>query len=83
MIEITFEINGKKVDPKNIRNELERALYETVVEEIEEKIINIRDPKTGEHPKIKVVGKSLDKLTFEITASSEALIARTKKALKF
>ena len=81
MIDVSFEINGRKVRPGQIANELERAMLESVRDEIVRKVGNIRDPKTGEQPKIKVKGRSLDKLSFEVTGSEE-LIQRVTKALR-
>ena len=81
MIDVSFEINGRKVRPGQIANELERAMLESVRDEIVRKVGNIRDPKTGERPKIKVKGRSLDKLSFEVTGSEE-LIQRVTKALR-
>ena len=81
MINVSFEINGRKVRPGQIANELERAMLESVRDDIVRKVSNIRDPKTGERPKIKVKGRSLDKLSFEVTGSEE-LIQRVTKALR-
>ena len=80
MIDISFEINGRKVNPSRVSNELENALMDSIKDEVTQKVRGIRDPKTGERPKIKVKGRSIDKLSFEISGS-EDLVARVRKAL--
>ncbi len=81
MIDITFEINGRKVDPRKIGDALERAVYDSVIKQITQKVGNIRDPKTGKRPKIKVKGRNLDNLSYEISGSEE-LIEKVKQKLK-
>ena len=80
MIDISFEINGRKVNPSRVSNELENALMDSIKDEVTQKVRGIRDPKTGERPKIKVKGRSIDKQSFEISGS-EDLVARVRKAL--
>ena len=80
MIDISFEINGRKVNPNQMGNALEQALLSSIKDEVTKKVRSIRDPKTGERPKIKVKGRSIDKLSFEISGS-EDLVARVRKAL--
>ena len=80
MIDISFEINGRKVNPNQMGNALEKALLSSIKDEVTQKVRSIRDPKTGERPKIKVKGRSIDSLSFEISGS-EDLVARVRKAL--
>ena len=80
MIDISFEINGRKGNPNQIGNALEQALLSSIKDEVTQKVRSIRDPKTGERPKIKVKGRSIDSLSFEISGS-EDLVARVRKAL--
>lgn len=81
MIDISFEINGRKVRPNLIGNELEKAVLESVRKEIIRKVGAIRDPVTGQPPKIKVTGKGLDNLTFEVSGS-EQLVEMVKLKLR-
>jgi len=59
MIDITFEINGRKVDPNLIGDALERALFKQVRGNLAKKIAAVRDPDTGERPRLTVRGHSL------------------------
>ena len=80
MIEITFEINGRKVNPNRIGDALEAAVLDSVRKQIIDKVSSIRDPLTGEQPKIKVKGRTLSNLTFEITGSEE-LVRQVREKL--
>lgn len=82
MLEVTVQLNGKKIDPKRLSNEIEKAALAHVITSVEAKLRNIKDPETGERPKVKIVGRSLDKLEFQISASSDELRRRAVDALK-
>lgn len=80
MLEISFEINGRKVNPSQLSNELERAVAQSVRDKLTSAVGNVRDPKTGEHPRLRVKGRGLDDLSIEIEGSPE-LIAEVKRRL--
>jgi hypothetical protein len=80
MIDIEFKLNGRKVRPNDIANELERATLKQVQDNIAQKLRGIRDPETGEAPKVTVKGRGLNDLSFEVSGS-EALIAEVKRRL--
>lgn len=80
MLDVSFEINGRKVCPNQVVSSLERAILESVKKEILQKVGQIRNPKTGERPRIRVNGRSLDKLSFKVSGSDD-LIKRVKQKL--
>lgn len=82
MIDISFEINGRKVSPRNIGNALESALLQSVQESITKSVGSARCPKHGQKPKIKVKGRKLNSLNFEVSGCCEQLIETVKKKLK-
>ena len=53
MIDISFEINGRKVSPRNIGNALEAAVLQSVQESIKKSVGSARCPTHGQAPKIK------------------------------
>ena len=71
MIEINFEIGGKTVRPNNIKNTLEKQMMQLTTEHIKKQLSGIKDPVTGERPKVIAKGKSLDRLSFEVHGSEE------------
>lgn len=46
MINLTFEINGCRVDPNRIGDALERAVFQQVRDGIAKKIRDVRDPES-------------------------------------
>lgn len=80
MINLTFEINGRKVDPNRIRDALERAVYQQVRDSMVKKLRDVRDPDTAELPQVIVKGRNLDNLKIEVKGS-DALIAEVKRRL--
>jgi hypothetical protein len=81
VIEIKYEINGRRVSPNNIGSALEKALLQSIGKQIQSKVGNIRDPKTGEKPKITVKGRDLNNLSFDVSGSPE-LIELVKRKLR-
>tara|TARA_R110002096_G_scaffold150917_3_gene313048 strand:+ start:7951 stop:8199 length:249 start_codon:yes stop_codon:yes gene_type:complete len=82
MIDISFEINGRKVSPRNMSNALEAAVLQSVQESIKKTVGSARCPTHGQTPKIKVKGRKLDSLSFEVSGCCDQLIETVKKKLK-
>jgi len=80
MIDIEFSIGGRKIRPNQIAGELERAMFMEVRDNIAKKLRSVRDPETGQAPKIVVKGRSLAELTFEVSGS-ESVIEEVKRRL--
>ena len=68
MVDITFEINGKKGKPGSFGDVLSKAVLENVEDKIRAEILTARCPVHGEKPKIKVKGKNISELRIEATA---------------
>ena len=82
MIDISFEINGRKVSPRSMGNALESALLQSMQESITKSVGSARCPDHGQRPKIKVNGRNLDSLSFEVSGCCDQLINTVKKKLK-
>lgn len=80
MINLTFEINGRRVDPNRIGDALERAVFQQVRDSIVKKLRDVRDPDTGKAPQVTVKGRSLDDLKIDVKGS-DAVIAEVKRRL--
>ena len=74
MIDISFEVNGKKVSTHNIGNVLESAVLKSVQESITTTVGSTRCPEHGQKPTIKVNGRNLDSLNYEISGCCDQLI---------
>jgi len=81
MVKVEFKLNGRSVRPNDIANQLEKAMVKQVQDGITKKLRNVRDPETGAAPTVKVVGRSLDNLSFEVMGSP-ALIEEVKRRLR-
>jgi len=82
MIDISFEINGRKVSPRNMGDALESAMLQSVQDSIAKSVGSARCPEHGQKPKIKVKGRNLDSLTFEVSGCCDSLIDEVKRKLK-
>lgn len=82
MIDISFEVNGRKVSPRSMGNALESALLQSVQETITRSVGSARCAQHGQRPKIKVKGRKLDSLSFEVSGCCDQLIDTVKKKLK-
>lgn len=80
MLTITFEIDGRRVSPDNLKDALERSILAATEDNIRSKLAGLRDPETGEFPVVTIHGRSLDNLSMKVTGS-EKLIAQVKARL--
>ena len=78
MLDISFEINGRKVNPNNVKDVLESAILSQVAESIKKSVGNLRCAEHGQSPKIKVKGRNLDNLSFNISGCCEDLIEKVR-----
>lgn len=82
MIDIHFEINGKRIRPDQIGDALEQMVLKDIQESIKKKIGSIRCLEHGSAPKIICSGPSLDRLSFKVSGCCEKLIESVKEKLK-
>ena len=81
MIEVSFEIGGRQVRPSQIKDSLERAVFEQMRDRLVRQVGDIRDPQTGIRPKLRVKGRSLDDRRIEVEGSPR-LIEEVKHRLR-
>ena len=81
MIDISFEINGKKVNADRVGNALEAEALKNISGQIKDKLRGIKCPEHGKAPKLIVKGRNLDNLSFEVAGCCDALIERVKEKL--
>lgn len=82
MIDVSFEIGGKKVHPNNIGDALEKALLGEITSNIKKAIGSVKCSEHGNSPSVKVKGRSLDKLSFEVGGCCQGLIDTALKKLQ-
>lgn len=82
MIDIEFEVGGCKVSSRNLGNALERAVLQSIQDDVSMKLRSLVCPEHGQRPKVKAKGHSLDSLSFELAGCCERAIEAAKKKLK-
>ncbi len=82
MIDITYEINGRKVNPNSFGNAIEQAVLGQIADHIKKAVGSVRCPEHHQAPKIKVKGRNLDNLSFEVSGCCEKLIEKVTQKLK-
>lgn len=81
MIDISFEVNGRKVAPNNMGNALETAMLNSIKDSVSKSVGAVRCAEHGQSPKIKAKGRSIDSLNLEVTGCCDALIEQVKKKI--
>ncbi len=81
MIDISFEVNGRKVSPNNMGNAIEAAMLSSIKDSVSQSVGSIRCAEHGQKPKIKAKGRSIDSLSLEVTGCCDALIEQVKKKI--
>jgi len=82
MIDISFEIDGKTVEPESMKDVLDITFMKHIRESIENSIAAIRCPKHGGKPSIIVKGKDLDTLRYEVSGCCKDFINEVYNQLK-
>jgi hypothetical protein len=80
VLKIGFEINGCQVDGNDIGTLFEQAILKGIRNQIQSKLMGVRDPETGEFPTVVVRGRDWDHLSIEVTGSKK-LVALCKERL--
>ena len=82
MFEIKFQVGGRTVNPKNMKDALEGAILESVQSSIRKSVGSVRCSEHGASPKVLVKGRNLDSLEFEVSGCCDTLIEQVKRKLK-
>lgn len=70
-MDVAITINGKPATEANIRNELEKAVFDAAVASVKEKIASVITPTEAQEITVDVKGSSVDNLSFEIKGPEE------------
>jgi len=81
MMKISFELNGRKINPNQIGKEIEKAVFENVQKSIIKSVGSIHCKTHGKTPSIKVKGRSVEKLNFDVSGCCEDIIDQVRKKL--
>lgn len=82
MIDITYEINGKKINTTSFGSAIEQATLNQLSEHIKKAVGSVRCPEHHQTPKIKVKGRNLENLSFEVSGCCKQIIEKVTQELK-
>jgi hypothetical protein len=78
---LSFEINGRAVDPDGLEHALGKSVLTTIRRSIHRRVGALRCPTHGSAAKLLISGNSLGNLTWEARGCCPALVALIKKKL--
>ena len=85
MISVSFEINGRKVNPNQAGKAMKDAIESTVIAQIQttiqKKLGSLRCAEHGQSPKVVFKGRSFDRLESHISGCCEAVIEEARRRL--
>ena len=82
MIKLEVRLNGKKIKPENLKNEIEKDLLRTMIDSIRKPIKGMRCKIHGEAPKVTVSGKSLKNLSVQVGGCCQEFIDEVTKKIE-
>jgi hypothetical protein len=82
MIDVTFEIGGRKVSPNRLGDEVEKAILSEVAGNVKKALGSVTCPEHGQRPKVIVKGRNIKKLSWEVTGCYQKLIDTAMRKLK-
>lgn len=80
MLEISFELNGRRIRPDEFGDALEGMVIKQIEERFRTLLGDVRDPQTGEPLRLTLQGSSLDDLEMKIEGT-EAAVAEAERRL--
>lgn len=82
MIEIKFEINGKTIDPKNIKDVILKTSLGVIKDHLIKKVGSVKCPEHGSEAKIIAKGRDISNLSFMISGCCQKLVDEINRKLK-
>ena len=82
MIDVHWEIDGRRVSPSQVGNALEQSIYKQLAESLKKELSSVRCPEHGQRPTVVFKGKRGKELSFEIKGCCEQLIDKATAAVK-
>jgi hypothetical protein len=82
MFEIQFRIDGHRVEPGQIANEVERAILAQISDSIKKQVGSVRCPDHGKPAAIVATGHTLSDLKLEVSGCCSKLIEMVQQRLR-
>lgn len=81
MVDVTFQINGRKFQPNQVEDALTKAILANVAEQIKKNVGSVTCPHHGKSPQIIGKGKSIENLSSEVSGCCDSLVLAVKQKL--
>jgi hypothetical protein len=82
MTEIKFELNGKRVELRNLGSALRAEMQKSVERQVQEAARSCRCPVHGQVAKVKPKGGLAGSMSFEVEGCCDEAIERVKRRLR-
>lgn len=81
MVEVSLILNGKKVNPNNMQDALEEAVFQDISESIKKELASVKCSEHNQYPKILINGRDFKSLSFEISGCCDKFIKEVTSKL--
>ncbi len=82
MVNITYEIGGRKVSLDGFVKGIEKAVLENATDQIVKALSSVRCKEHGQQPEVIVKGETINNLSFEVKGCCQKLIDQALEKLK-
>ena len=79
MFDISFTIDGRKVSPDRLGDELQKAMLRDISEKLRRRIASMRCPEHGRAPRAAVRGRSINRLSLTISGCCDEFVESASK----
>jgi hypothetical protein len=82
MFDLTFEIGGRNVNPDQIGDALDKAIFQQIVDNMKKFFGSVWCSEHGQRPSVKVKGKDFSNLSSKVAGCCQAIIDKATEKLK-
>ncbi|MBW2466388.1 MAG: hypothetical protein JRF02_03730 [Deltaproteobacteria bacterium] len=82
MVDVSFEINGRTVQPDSMQDVLDILFLKHVREKINDSLSSVCCAIHGKKPSVIVRGSSLDSLNYEVSGCCKDFVDKVRKKIK-
>lgn len=82
MIDITYEVGGRKVSPNQFGNELEKAILTEIADNVKKALGSVTCPDHGKSPNVTIKGRDINNLSWEVSGCCQKVIDLATKKLE-
>lgn len=81
MIDIKFKIGGREVSPNNLKDVLEKAIFQNVRAQLVQRVGNVSCPEHGKSPQITAEGRDLSSLSLNVKGCCDKAVEEVRRRM--